>query len=74
MKFAIPTPCSAEGNLHEVVAMEFGAEDSTVRVSMSQELLLYGRDCVLNGSSSNGITSVSLSTVEDLVTEALKYL
>ena len=64
----------AEGNLHEVVAMEFGAEDSTVRVSMSQELLLYGRDCVLNGSSSNGITSVSLSTVEDLVTEALKYL
>lgn len=64
----------AEGNLHEVVAMEFGAEDSTVRVSMSQELLLYGRDCVLNGCSSNGITSVSLSTVEDLVTEALKYL
>ena len=63
----------AEGNLHEVVAMEFGAEDSTVRVSMSQELLLYGRDCVLNGSSS-GVTSVSLSTVEDLVTEALKYL
>ena len=64
----------ANGERHEVVAMEFGAEDSTVRVSMSQELLLYGRDCVLNSDSSAASAAADLSTVENLITEALKYL
>jgi D-alanyl-D-alanine carboxypeptidase len=64
----------AEGNLHEIVAMEFGAEDSTVRVSMSQELLLYGRDMVLQNNNGAAETNAAPDTVEELVTEALKYL
>ena len=63
----------AEGNVHEIVAVEFGAEDSTVRVSLSQELLLYGRDKVKENGSATEAASVP-TTVEDLIVNALKYL
>ena len=63
----------AEGNKHEIIAMEFGAEDSTVRVSLSQELLLYGRD-MLKSSHEKAEASGTPDTPEKLITEALKYL
>lgn len=63
----------AEGNRHEIVAMEFGAEDSTVRVSLSQELLLYGRD-MLRSSHIENNPPATPDTPEKLITEALKYL
>ena len=63
----------AAGNIHEIVAVEFGAEDSTVRVSLSQELLLYGRDKIKENGSAAEISSAP-TTVEALMIEALKYL
>ncbi|MCR5249441.1 MAG: serine hydrolase [Lachnospiraceae bacterium] len=64
----------AAGENHPVIAMEFGAEDATVRVSLSQELLLYGRQCVLEGSVSTNETGGMPLTAEELVTEVLKYI
>ncbi len=41
----------AEGNDHILVSAEFGAEDSTVRATLSEELLRYARQQLLSDSA-----------------------
>ncbi len=40
----------AAGETHTIISIEYGAEDSTVRTTFSQELLYYGRQRLLEGA------------------------
>ncbi|MCR5032285.1 MAG: serine hydrolase [Lachnospiraceae bacterium] len=51
-----------QGNPHLLVAMEFGGEDSTVRTTLSQLLLTYGKQR-LNGETSEGSGTAPLSQI-----------
>lgn len=62
-----------EGETQQLVAMEFGAEDSLVRATLCQELLLYARQRVEEGKSSPVIAGMP-TTAEELVEAALKQL
>lgn len=42
-----------DGTTHTIVAMEFGAEDGTVRCTLSEEMIRYGRQQLLSGGSSS---------------------
>ena len=42
---------ASDGSKHYIVAIEFGAEDGTVRCTLSEELLLYGKQCLEDGVS-----------------------
>ena len=40
-----------DGSKHYIVAVEFGAEDGTVRCTLSEELLLYGKQYLQEGNA-----------------------
>lgn len=52
------------GNLHTIVAMEFGAEDTSVRCTFSEVLLRYGKQVFTEGNSdaSNSSANASIPT------------
>ena len=62
-----------DGSVQQLVAVEFGAEDSLVRATVSHELLLYGKQCLEAGEQPPEEAHMP-TDAEELVTEALKNL
>ena len=61
----------AEGRTHTLVAMEFGAEDSGIRTTLTEELLRYGMQRLREGSSRSSEAPAVPSTAEEFIRAVL---
>ena len=61
----------ANGETHMLVSIEFGAEDSTVRTTLSEEMLRYGLQ-VLREQSASGTGAVIPIDAEELIRAVLR--
>ncbi len=70
--------CAAEaqdaaGETHTIVAMEFGAEDNSIRNTLSEELLRFGLQCLREGYAPEAVAAEALPTdAEGLISLILK--
>ncbi len=73
---AMETP-DADGVTHTIIAIEFGAEDGTVRTTLTEMLLRYGREVVANRSGTIALTEEDIvipQTAEELVCMVLRKM
>ena len=61
----------ANGETHMLVSIEFGAEDSTVRTTLSEEMLRYGLQMLREQSASGAGAAVPIDA-EELIRAALR--
>ena len=61
----------AKGEVHMLVSIEFGAEDSTVRTTLSEEMLRYGLQMLREQSASGTGAAVPIDA-EELIRAALR--
>ncbi len=63
----------AQGEQHMIVAMEFGAEDGTIRTTLTEELLRYGLQCLQEGFGAEAAAAEELpENAEDLIALVLQ--
>lgn len=67
-----------DGSKHYIVAVEFGAEDGTVRCTLSEEMLLYGKQALQEGTGGTGTafteTDGMPGNAEELIRAVLRNL
>ncbi len=65
-----------DGSKHYIVAIEFGAEDGTVRCTLSEELLLYGKQYLQEGKAGANLPAPEPAgmpqSAEELIRAVLK--
>ena len=61
----------AEGRTHTLVAMEFGAEDSGIRTTLTEELLRYGMQRLREGGSQASEAPATPTTAEEFIRAVL---
>ena len=66
-----------DGSKHYIVAVEFGAEDGTIRCTLSEELLLYGKQYLQDGNSGEAVVIPETGTgipqnAEELIRAVLR--
>ena len=68
---AVQAP-DAQGQTHTVVAVEFGAEDSGARTTLSEELLRYGMQRLREGDVQEAESPAMPETAEEFVQAVLR--